>query len=460
MSLQVGSVGSKIESTESRQAASAVLIAVAGPVASGKSTVARALASRVGAVCIEADRVHDDLQAGGADEAERWRAFAPDFEARIYAELRRRGSTALASGRPVILDACFPMNIQRLEARSLARRSGVAFLFVECGASEQTIRRRLVTRDAEAPSTGWQTIHDNLEARWEAVTGLAADEYLRASCDGSVEEVVSRILTAPCLARARMNLVRARTRPMAVTFDCWNTLLYEADWKAAHGLRVDELKTAAREAGCDVSREAARRAFDIAWERHMESWREGVATGAHDVALWSLAELGLSNPQPAAFGHLIQLFEEMSHSGRVLALEGARQTLIALVRTGISCALVCDTGLTPGRVVRRHLETHGLLAPLTVQVFSDEVGVPKPDPRVFRAALDALDAEPEHTVHVGDLRRTDVAGARALGMTTVRIRDRHDDTSALAEADYVVGSHADLLALLGVDLPATKSATD
>jgi hypothetical protein len=35
-------------------------------------------------------------------------------------------------------------------------------------------------------------------------------------------------------------------------------------------------------------------------------------------------------------------------------------------------------------------------------------------------------------------------------MTAVRIRDRHDDTSELCEADHVVGSHADLLVLLGL----------
>jgi putative hydrolase of the HAD superfamily len=103
--------------------------------------------------------------------------------------------------------------------------------------------------------------------------------------------------------------------------------------------------------------------------------------------------------------------------------------------------------------VRAHLEQHGLLRPLAAQVFSDEIGVPKPDPRAFRAALDALGVEPEAALHVGDLRRTDVVGARALGMTAVRIRDRHDDGSALVDADHVVGSHAELRTWLGLAAP-------
>lgn len=48
------------------------------------------------------------------------------------------------------------------------------------------------------------------------------------------------------------------------------------------------------------------------------------------------------------------------------------------------------------------------------------------------------------------LRRTDVAGARSLAMRSVRIHARHDDRTPLPEADFVVSSHADLRALLGL----------
>jgi HAD superfamily hydrolase (TIGR01549 family) len=235
--------------------------------------------------------------------------------------------------------------------------------------------------------------------------------------------------------------------PKAVTFDCWNTLLYEADWETAHALRVTSLVEVAGAAGTAVTREAAAQAFDAAWERHIRIWAEGGVTGAREVALWGLAELGFREPHPA-LDHLVRIYEEASHSGEVASLEGARETLETLAEAGVARALVCDTGLTPGRVVRRHLDRLGLLELLDVQVFSDEVGVPKPDPRAFRAALEPLGVDPTAAVHVGDLRRTDVAGARALGMGSVRIRDRHDDPSELPDADHVVDSHAELCALL------------
>jgi putative hydrolase of the HAD superfamily len=128
----------------------------------------------------------------------------------------------------------------------------------------------------------------------------------------------------------------------------------------------------------------------------------------------------------------------------VLPLAGARDLLATLRERGVRTALICDTGLTPGRVVRQHLERHGLLEHLELQAFSDEVGVPKPRPEIFCAALEPLAVAPGRSVHVGDLKRTDVAGGRNAGMLTVRITDRHDDTSHLAEADGVVASHATL----------------
>jgi HAD superfamily hydrolase (TIGR01549 family) len=49
-------------------------------------------------------------------------------------------------------------------------------------------------------------------------------------------------------------------------------------------------------------------------------------------------------------------------------------------------------------------------------ITSEDVGVPKPDPRIFCAALQQLGARPEETVLVGDNWVADVLGARAVGI--------------------------------------------
>lgn len=228
----------------------------------------------------------------------------------------------------------------------------------------------------------------------------------------------------------------------------------------AHRLRVEALRDAAREGGCDLEHAAADRCFSAAWDRHMTLWGEGVATGARDVARWALESLGIGGDGAALpyFAGLVEHFEEASHSSRVTALPDARATLSALHDVGIRCGLVCDTGLTPGRVVRRHLDRLGLLPFLESQAFSDEVGVPKPQRQAFEAALSPLGVAPTQAVHVGDLRATDVAGARALGMVSVRLRAAHDDEAPLPDADFVADSHVELRALLVEGPPALAAS--
>jgi putative hydrolase of the HAD superfamily len=54
-------------------------------------------------------------------------------------------------------------------------------------------------------------------------------------------------------------------------------------------------------------------------------------------------------------------------------------------------------------------------------VISGVLGVAKPDPRIFEAALAEAGADPAATVHVGDQPANDVVAARAVGITPVLI---------------------------------------
>jgi putative hydrolase of the HAD superfamily len=61
-------------------------------------------------------------------------------------------------------------------------------------------------------------------------------------------------------------------------------------------------------------------------------------------------------------------------------------------------------------------------------VISGEIGIPKPDPRIFELALERLGVPAEEAAMVGDSRPRDVAGARATGMRAIQIvRDEFDE---------------------------------
>lgn len=65
------------------------------------------------------------------------------------------------------------------------------------------------------------------------------------------------------------------------------------------------------------------------------------------------------------------------------------------------------------------LAAAGLRDYFDVVIDSTLAGVEKPDPAIFRAALDALGVPPAQALYVGDLYEVDVIGARAAGMPAV-----------------------------------------
>ena len=73
----------------------------------------------------------------------------------------------------------------------------------------------------------------------------------------------------------------------------------------------------------------------------------------------------------------------------------------------------------PGTVER--LQNWKLLQYFNVVVASAEAGVAKPDPAIFRMALERAGCTPAQTVMVGDRMDNDVAPAKALGMHSVRV---------------------------------------
>ena len=82
------------------------------------------------------------------------------------------------------------------------------------------------------------------------------------------------------------------------------------------------------------------------------------------------------------------------------------------------------------------LEDYGLHDHLAAIVVSEEVGIRKPRSEIFQAVVDELAVDPSEILHVGDSLTADVAGAQAMGMTSVWITRRvKDPESALAEYD-------------------------
>jgi putative hydrolase of the HAD superfamily len=74
------------------------------------------------------------------------------------------------------------------------------------------------------------------------------------------------------------------------------------------------------------------------------------------------------------------------------------------------------------RSTRVDLDRAGITALCESVWLSEAVGLAKPDPAFFRLALEAWGLPAGRVAYVGDRPDNDVAPARALGLTTVRLR--------------------------------------
>jgi putative hydrolase of the HAD superfamily len=146
-------------------------------------------------------------------------------------------------------------------------------------------------------------------------------------------------------------------------------------------------------------------------------------------------------PSPRLVGELTELLT--SHlDGQVHVYEDSRPALRGLRERGVRTAIVsnCDHAARP------LIEELGLDREVDALVLSFEVGAHKPDPAIYRAALDALGTGPEHAVFVDD-QPAYLDGAAALGISTRYIRRASEPW----EGHHDPGSHptiATLMALL------------
>ena len=98
-------------------------------------------------------------------------------------------------------------------------------------------------------------------------------------------------------------------------------------------------------------------------------------------------------------------------------MEGAREAIDGLLKMGLRLACVSNSD---GRA-EDHLVDAGVRDGIEFVVDSFLVGIEKPDPRIFRIALDRLGLRPTDCLYVGDVFMVDVVGANAAGIAALHL---------------------------------------
>ena len=97
---------------------------------------------------------------------------------------------------------------------------------------------------------------------------------------------------------------------------------------------------------------------------------------------------------------------------------GSIEVVSSLKSKGCRLALISNSA-PEAPIIWKGLPFAGLF---DVSVFSCQVGLQKPDPRIFRLALEQLAMKPEECLYIGDRPDTDLFSAARMGMSPVLIR--------------------------------------
>jgi FMN phosphatase YigB (HAD superfamily) len=239
------------------------------------------------------------------------------------------------------------------------------------------------------------------------------------------------------------------TQPVkAVTFDFWNTIARERQGGAMTEARRQAVMAACEACEVEVEAELLAATLEEVATSYHRSWSEGIHFHPDEGVEMLVAALGIDG---AAREAVADAFLNAGRGAKLALAPDIRPCLEALRERGLRLGIVCDVGFTGGELLREFLDREGLLGHFAGWAFSNEVGHYKPSPQIFEAALAALGAQPAEAVHVGDLRRTDIVGAKAVEMGSVRYRGLHDDRGegGWPEADFVIHSHRELPDLIG-----------
>jgi hypothetical protein len=170
------------------------LMLTSGVMGSGKSTVARRAAARVGAIVVRTDAVRKRLV--GVPLRERIGAafgegvYGEEMSRRTYDEARRLAEALLRAGWPVILDGSFSRAAERDEAREVAARAGVPSSVLWCDAPDAMLAERLRqrARRQDEVSDGREELLAEHRARYDSPEGES--DVIRVDTSGDAEPPV------------------------------------------------------------------------------------------------------------------------------------------------------------------------------------------------------------------------------------------------------------------------------
>ncbi|UCB51631.1 MAG: HAD family hydrolase [Candidatus Zixiibacteriota bacterium] len=209
-----------------------------------------------------------------------------------------------------------------------------------------------------------------------------------------------------------------------VTFDLWNTLISNVpqDYHKYRQRRIKNLARVLRQDGREVESGLLTEAYSKGFETCTRTWEKNLDLSTEEqlkIMFGFLDDQGLQHLPRTLMPRLVEAYVSPILEDPPCLIDGAKEILVHAKGKGYKVGLICNTGTTPGQTIRVLLERLEMVDLFDVTTFSNELGIRKPDPRIFLRTLRELRSKPENSAHVGDLIDVDVLGAKNVGMISV-----------------------------------------
>ena len=163
--------------------------------------------------------------------------------------------------------------------------------------------------------------------------------------------------------------------------------------------------------------QVSKETFEKAFSHGRQETKKGIDTlaAAHNRMIYMQKTLEYLQINP--FAYALEMYDVYWNYmlENMCLFKGAEELLCYLKNKGVQLAICTD--LTT-HIQHRKVRKLGLDQYINVIVTSEEVGVEKPNIKMFLTVLDKLKMSPDEVLYVGDSYERDMVGAKKCGMRT------------------------------------------
>ena len=203
-----------------------------------------------------------------------------------------------------------------------------------------------------------------------------------------------------------------------ITIDFWNTLFDSVNHESRYKYRNNIFLEETSKLGININESELDNAIKESWLYFEDHWINKMRTPeSSELVQVIFSYLKIPNDK-SAFDRIVTSYEDSLFEHPPILIDGVKEMLPKLAEK-YKLGLISDTGYSPGTHLRKLMADNDILDYFTSFSFSNETGVSKPHERAFQTILQELKTDPAHSLHIGDIERTDVVGANNTGMISV-----------------------------------------